>query len=68
MEEYDFYFSKEQQDIQYSLFGRQPYLFFKGQPYTECVTKGAFKNNKNNFDDCIYLGSGFDSDITIKHR
>lgn len=68
MEEYDFYFSKEQQDIQYRLLGKKNYCFFKGQPYTECATKGHYENNKNNFKDCVYLGSGFDSDITIKHR
>lgn len=62
-QELDFYYSKQQENIQRSLYRK--IHSFKGRIYTECCDKGFYKNKKNNFDDSIYLGSGFYSDITF---
>lgn len=66
MEELDFYFSQEQLEIIRSDINRKHYCCFKGQIYIECCEKGTYKNNKNNFSDSVYLGSGNYNDITIK--
>ena len=65
--ELDFYFPQEQVEMQRLIGGERYDCYFKGKLYTECAPKGIY-GAKNNYPDSVYLGSGYDSDITLRRK